>query len=59
MDELGVEPALETMELYTHIRKRQGHANRVGQALAAVPIPRYNLPPETTPFIGRTQELED
>jgi DNA-binding SARP family transcriptional activator/predicted ATPase len=45
-DELGVEPALETTRL-------AGRISRVTQ------VPRHNLPPPPTPFVGRQRELDD
>jgi DNA-binding SARP family transcriptional activator/predicted ATPase len=46
LDELGVEPLPETTALYTRIRS------------AAAPPP-HNLPPQPTPFVGRTAELAE
>lgn len=45
VDELDVEPMPETTELYRRIQ-------------AARAARRHNLPPESTPFIGRAKELE-
>lgn len=42
--ELGVSPSAETTDLYKRLH-------------AADPSPRHNLPPQPTPFIGRTAEL--
>jgi predicted ATPase/DNA-binding SARP family transcriptional activator/Tfp pilus assembly protein PilF len=42
-EELGVEPTEETIALYERIR-------------AADPAHRHNLPPQPTPFVGRTEE---
>lgn len=49
-DELGVEPARETTDLYRDIQ--------AGMQAPLPPAPRHNLPPEITPFIGRVAELE-
>jgi predicted ATPase/DNA-binding SARP family transcriptional activator len=46
LNELGVEPLPETTALYTRIRS------------AAAPPP-HNLPPQPTPFVGRTDELAE
>jgi predicted ATPase len=45
-DELGVEPGAETRVLYERIR-------------AAESMRRDNLPPQSTPFIGREEELAE
>lgn len=45
-EELGLEPNLETTELAQRIQ-------RAGQTA------RHNLPPASTPFVGRAQELAD
>src|SRR6185436_5626994 len=42
--ELGVEPSAETQALHERLK------------MAVVPRP-HNLPPQTTPFVGRTPEL--
>lgn len=44
-EELGVSPAAETRSVYERIR-------------AAWDRPRHNLPPPTTPFVGRKRELQ-
>jgi predicted ATPase/DNA-binding SARP family transcriptional activator len=44
-EELGVEPMAETTALYKRI-----------QAMPATPV--VNLPPQPTPFLGRTEEIE-
>ena len=44
-EELGIDPSPETTTLYERIR-------------AAVDIRRHNLPVSTTPFVGRTQALQ-
>jgi predicted ATPase/DNA-binding SARP family transcriptional activator len=65
-EELGLAPAEETTALYEQIRAGPG----AGRGLPATPgpidrarlpsraaVPRHNLPAQTTPFIGREQEL--
>jgi DNA-binding SARP family transcriptional activator len=50
-EELGVEPASKTEQLYDRIRSGTlGEVSREGQ-------PHHNLPAQTTPLIGREQEL--
>ena len=52
--ELGVEPAPETTALYNRIR--------TGEILApadATGLPSHNLPPQSTPFVGREAELAE
>lgn len=65
-EELGVDPAEETIGLYEQIRSGQLR----GQTARANPFPaspgvraeppaiRHNLPPQPTPFIGRKTDLE-
>lgn len=55
-DEVGVQPEPETTELYQRIRNglEQG---RPGPLLASSVNPRYELPPQLTPFVGRSAEL--
>jgi predicted ATPase/DNA-binding SARP family transcriptional activator len=66
-DELGVEPEEETAALYEAIRSRRlgpaeagaapaAHLAAQGSAPAAAAAP-HNLPLETTPFLGRQEEL--
>jgi len=50
-EELGVGPTAETTALYEHIR--------AGEAASRTPRPAYNLPPSSTPFVGREQELSE
>jgi predicted ATPase/DNA-binding SARP family transcriptional activator len=50
-DELGVEPAAETDGLAERIRL--GHINRETDGR----LQRHNLPPQSTPFVGREVEL--
>ncbi len=45
-EELGVAPAAETTAVYKRIKSSQA-------------APLHNLPPQATPFVGRTQELDD
>jgi DNA-binding SARP family transcriptional activator/predicted ATPase len=55
-EELGVEPAQETTALYEVIRDG-ALVEGVGRERKRVsPIP-HNLPPQSTPFIGREEEL--
>ncbi len=49
-DELGIEPAQETMALYREIQ--------VKMQMPPAPVPRYTLPVSPTPFIGRAAEIE-
>ena len=65
-EELGVEPEEETTALYEAIRTRQlgpaADGPQTGPALpragaAAARGPRHNLPAESTPFVGREEEL--
>jgi DNA-binding SARP family transcriptional activator/predicted ATPase len=54
-EELSVEPAVETTQLYEQIRQGQ-----VGPELAVrtgPPAPVWGLPASPTPFFGRTEEL--
>lgn len=44
--ELGVPPSAETLRLYERIRRAEN-------------LPRHNLPPSFTPFVGRAQELAE
>ena len=58
-DEIGVEPAAETVQLFEDIK-----AGRFGMVTAEATIRspakvRHNLPAETTPFIGREVETAD
>jgi predicted ATPase/DNA-binding SARP family transcriptional activator len=52
-DELGVEPAKETRELYEQIR-----AGKLEPAQRAQPTPPSNVPQAPTTFIGREAEIE-
>jgi predicted ATPase/DNA-binding SARP family transcriptional activator len=54
--ELGLPPSKETTSLYEHIR-----AQPDGQAalLLPLPSPKHNLPVQTTPFVGREEELAE
>ncbi len=49
--ELGVEPAMETISLFEAIRS--------GQVQPRFPLAEHNLPPSPTPFIGRETELDN
>ena len=50
-EELNVEPSHETQALYESIR------TRIDKDPADRPVPRRKLPPQTTPFVGREEEL--
>ena len=54
-EELGVEPAVETTQLYEQIRD--------GELEIPVPLPavtrKHNLPAQLTPFVGREAELAE
>jgi predicted ATPase/DNA-binding SARP family transcriptional activator len=53
--ELGIPPAEETTSLYERIRTSPA----IGEELVRpVAQPRHNLPAQTTPFVGREEELE-
>ena len=54
--ELGVPPEPETTQLYDEIR--EGNALLPPSATAGPSPPRHNLPAQTTPLIGREEELE-
>ena len=57
---LGVEPAAETTALYERIQTlRVSETLRVSQRVSEASLPRHNLPPQPTPFVGREQELAD
>lgn len=65
-EELGVPPAPETTLLYEQIRKRTMAPVVIAAAQpppalppSFVRSPRHNLPTQTSPFIGREQELAD
>lgn len=60
LDELGVEPEGETIELYESIRVNRGKSSKANRHLLPVYQPQnlsINLPADTTPFIGRRKEL--
>ncbi len=52
-DELGVEPTEETTALYRLIQAEPVPGDALSTPLASEPRPTHNLPPATTPFIGR------
>ncbi len=52
-DELGVEPAEETTALYRLIQAEPAPGDVRPRPLASRHRPGHNLPPATTPFIGR------
>jgi predicted ATPase/DNA-binding SARP family transcriptional activator len=49
LEELGVEPELETTALFEVVR--------AGAAVSPSLVPAHNLPPDPTPFVGREAEL--
>lgn len=52
-EELGVSPTVETTALFEQIRRGE-----IGRPAAQPPsLPMHNLPAQTTPFIGREEEL--
>ncbi|MEZ4862677.1 MAG: BTAD domain-containing putative transcriptional regulator [Caldilineaceae bacterium] len=57
-DELGVEPAAETIGLYERIREDELGTHRVVVERKA-PAPSHNLPAQTTPFVGRDREVAE
>lgn len=63
--ELGVEPAAETVTLAKAIRQGQVRTTTADSpgSERSLPVhsatPRHNLPPQSTPFIGREEELAE
>ena len=56
--ELGIPPAEETTKLYERIQSEAAKSNRsVFSSAPGKSAPASNLPTETTPFVGRTEEL--
>ena len=55
-EELGALPSEETTTLYQEIRARHDYREKP-PAAAPAPQPRYNLPAQPTPFIGREAML--
>jgi predicted ATPase/DNA-binding SARP family transcriptional activator len=55
--ELAVQPTKETTALYEEIRDRS--SLRIERSFQPAPSPRHNLPPSSTPFVGRDEELAD
>ena len=58
--ELGAAPQPETRALYERIKAGGGRGPQVSGLPATPDVstpPRHNLPPQTTPFIGRAEEL--
>jgi predicted ATPase/DNA-binding SARP family transcriptional activator len=58
-EQLSVSPSPETMDLHADIRegripRLQVHAPSLSRAQT---VPRHNLPPQPTPFVGRIPEL--
>ncbi|GIV78007.1 MAG: transcriptional activator [Litorilinea sp.] len=62
-DELGVEPDPETVALYAQIRDGEIQMAASNHQAPAHPAPAqafpHNLPAQTTPFLGRRQELDE
>ncbi len=56
-DEMGIQPEPETTELYQRIRNGL-EPERVRPRLEPPTSPRYELPPQLTPFVGRQDELK-
>jgi predicted ATPase/DNA-binding SARP family transcriptional activator len=54
--ELGLLPSEETTSLYEHIRTTPAGRE---EPLFPVSLPRHNLPAQSTPFVGRKDELAD
>ncbi len=57
LEELGVTPDEKTRTLYDAIRARQWTIGEGQSMLLRSVAPRHNLPPSTTPFIGRQKEI--
>jgi DNA-binding SARP family transcriptional activator/predicted ATPase len=65
--ELNVEPAEQTRALYQQLSKGQAPAGDTAtpiepaprRSIATTHSPRHNLPPQATPFIGRSSELAE
>jgi predicted ATPase/DNA-binding SARP family transcriptional activator/Tfp pilus assembly protein PilF len=55
-ENLGIEPARETNQLFERIRARQDHLT---ESLLRFPPDRSNLPVSPTPFLGRETELDE
>jgi predicted ATPase/DNA-binding SARP family transcriptional activator len=58
-EELGLAPAEETTALYESIRTRPYVAELPAVMPGTVAPPRYSLPAQSTPFVGREEELAD
>jgi predicted ATPase/DNA-binding SARP family transcriptional activator/Tfp pilus assembly protein PilF len=60
-EELGVAPSVATVHLFERTRSGQvGSSNgpsSLAPSISNTPMPRHNLPAQTTPFVGRTEEL--
>lgn len=58
-EELGIEPGIETTQLYEAIKQDQfrTQAQAPVRATPSSPPQRHNLPAQLTPFIGRVSEL--
>lgn len=65
--EMGVPPSEETLALYHTIKFERAAATRAARSFRQWPIgetinrpgPPHNLPIQTTPFVGRKQEVEE
>ena len=58
-DELGIEPAAETVALYENIKSGDHGPIVLDESLVPSDEVRHNLPVPMTPFIGREQELAE
>jgi DNA-binding SARP family transcriptional activator/predicted ATPase len=61
-EELGLVPGEETTALYEQIRTGPpvgGSPQAAAESLLRTARPRHNLPAQTTPFVGRQQELAE
>jgi len=58
-EELGVDPTTETTQLYERIRAGELAVPEPARAPVSFPWKPHNLPRQTTPFVGRHQELRD
>ena len=56
-DELGIEPAAATVQLYEQIKGEEWSEEAESPPLPHSSAPPHNLPPQMTPFVGRESEL--
>ena len=56
-DELGIEPAAATVQLYEQIKGEEWSGEAESPPLPHSSAPPHNLPPQMTPFVGRESEL--